>query len=262
MKRYFCLYRMLVAQHFKILMEYRIDFIVGAFAAIFRQIFSILFIWVIFSITPSINGWSFYEVTFLYGLMSLSIGLSQIFFDNFWSFSVHYISNGQFDILLLRPMNSLFQIIAEKIEQEGIGELIIGIFIFTTSIHHLSMDFGLKEFLFAVLFSVSGALIISSVVCITCVMNFWFIRGTVFMWAVHSCLEMVKFPVSIFNRIIKIILTLVIPYAFVSFYPANHFIDKGYTQFSLLSPLVAVLFCILAGFAWNIGVRHYSSTGS
>ena len=76
-----------------------------------------------------LNGWDFPELTFLYGLGLISHGIFVVFFINTWHID-HMVINGQFDRLLLRPMNVFFQLVASYVNFIGVIDCIPGIIIF------------------------------------------------------------------------------------------------------------------------------------
>ena len=61
MLRYARLYKLFLLQRFKILLEYRVNFIIGASSTIFMQGSSLLTVWVVMSQVPSMNGWTMDE---------------------------------------------------------------------------------------------------------------------------------------------------------------------------------------------------------
>ena len=65
-------------------LEYKADFLIGFFTNIPLQIVEFLFIWVIFQNISSLNGWSFYEMSLIYGIMITCKGLADMFFDNLY----------------------------------------------------------------------------------------------------------------------------------------------------------------------------------
>jgi ABC-2 type transport system permease protein len=79
---------------------------------------------------------------------------------------------------------------------------------------------------------------------------------------VFSMNEFAKYPLSIYHGAIRILLTWIIPYGFVSFYPASYLLGRDVGQLVWLSPIVALVFIFIAYRAWLFGLRHYSSTGS
>ncbi|KAB2846375.1 MAG: ABC transporter permease, partial [Ignavibacterium sp.] len=114
----------------------------------------------------------------------------------------------------------------------------------------------------------SGALIQGAAFIFTSVPSFWLVQSNslmdIFIWDLKS---FIRYPISAYHRIIQVILTLIIPYAFINFYPAQYFLNKNdflmfHPVFQYLSPLVGVLLFIFAYRFWNTGINHYKSTGS
>ena len=133
------LYFKYVAQYLKSLMAYRVDFFTGLIGFSFLQITGVIFITLVFNSIPSLQGWNFYEILFIYGFAQLPRGLDHIFTDNLWLISSWLIADGDFDRYLLRPINPLFQVIAERFQMDGFGEFVIGVIL----VHSNGNGFGM-----------------------------------------------------------------------------------------------------------------------
>jgi len=102
MKRYLRLYGYFLQQRFKILMEYRVNFLIGATSTIVMQIAGLLAIWVVMRQIPSLNGWNFDEVLLVYGLITASESITHMFADNLWTIGWGYVRSGELLDGLLR----------------------------------------------------------------------------------------------------------------------------------------------------------------
>jgi ABC-2 type transport system permease protein len=71
-----------------------------------------------------------------------------------------------------------------------------------------------------------------------------------------------KYPLNIYHSGIRILLTWLIPYGFVSFYPASRMLGRDVGIMAWLSPVVAGVLMLAAYRVWLFGLRHYSGTGS
>ena len=87
MRRYLDLYRWFVVQQLKTAAEYQANFFIGAAASICAHGASLLALWVVMRLVPSLNGWSLAQIWLIYGLVVLSRALSHIFTDNLWAVS-------------------------------------------------------------------------------------------------------------------------------------------------------------------------------
>ena len=124
--RYTRLYWYFLVQRFKILMEYRVNFLIGASSTFFLQGSSILAIWVVMRQIPSLNGWSFDEVLLVYGLVTLAKSINHMFADNLWTIGRQHIRTGGFDRFLVRPIDPLFHLLADRFCHDGIGNFVTG----------------------------------------------------------------------------------------------------------------------------------------
>ena len=80
----------------------------------------------------------------------------------------------------------------------------------------------------------------------------------------HTCCSRFsRYPITIFSPLVRFILTFVLPFAWVAFYPATYFIgSEEFRGIAGLTPLVGIAVFALGYFIWSRGVRNYASTGS
>lgn len=260
--RYIRLYIEFAKQNLKAMMSYRVDFIIGAMSTFVGQLTGILFVWVVFQNIGNLKGWSFYEVLLVYGLMALSRSVNHVFFDNLWVVGIHYVKDGSFDKLLLRPISPLFHLISDKIQQDGLGNLLIGIIVVVKSVYELKLHLSPLDVLLMFIFVVSGGLIFASINLITSTSSFWVVNSIPFILSIFETHYFAQYPLDIYRRFVGVALTWIIPYAFASFYPANYFLHRGYQGFAFLAPVIAAVLWMIALRVWHFGLKNYASTGS
>lgn len=244
------------------MLEYKTDFVIGVFSTLLTQFYGIFFVWVIFENIKQIHGWTFYEITFVYGLLTLAKGLDMFFFDNLHALGFEYVKEGKFDIFMIRPISPLFQLVASYTQQDGIGLLILGSIVISKSLAELKITFGVLDIFLLIIFVISGAAIISAINLIFATTGFKTINSHIIMSSINSFQEFAFYPIIIFPKFIGFVLTWILPYAFVSFYPSDYFLNKQCGIFSILTPIIAIILWIIALRVWNWGLKNYSSTGS
>lgn len=261
-RKYITLYLEFLKQNIKTMIEYKSDFVIGVFSTLLSQFYGIFFVWVIFENIKVIHGWTFYEITFVYGLLTLAKGLDMFFFDNLYALGFEYVKEGKFDVFMVRPVSSLFQLVASHIQQDGLGLLILGGIVVSKSLSELKIHFTLLDILLLIIFVISGAAIISAINLIFATTGFKTMNSHIIMGSVNSFQEFAFYPIAIYPKAIGFILTWIFPYAFASFYPADYFLNKQYGILSILTPVIAIILWIIAIKVWNWGLRNYESTGS
>jgi ABC-2 type transport system permease protein len=262
MVRYAQLYWFFLIQRLKILMEYRVNFIIGASSTFFLQGSSILGIWVVMRQIPSLNGWSLDEVLLIYGLVTLSKSINHMFADNLWTIGRVYIRSGGFDRFLVRPIDPLFHLLADRFCHDGIGNFIVGAVLVARSSAVLGILWTPLNLLYLVVAVISGGFIFIALNLLTCVSAFWIMDSVPVTRLVYDNHLFVQFPLSIYPKAIGIFLTWLIPYGFTSFYPSNYLLGRDIGPLAFLSPVIATFLMFIAYRFWLFGLRHYSGTGS
>ena len=262
MLRYGRLYWYFLVQRFKILMEYRVNFLIGASSTFFLQASSILAIWVVMSQVPSLNGWSFDEVLLVYGLVTLAKSINHMFADNLWTIGRQHIRTGGFDRYLVRPIDPLFHLLADRFCHDGIGNFVVGAILVAKSSASLGIAWTPLNLAYVVLAVLSGGVIFIALNLITCVSAFWIMDSVPVTRVVFDNHLFAQYPLTIYPKAIGIWLTWVIPYGFASFYPASYLLGHDVGALAFLGPPIAAVLLLAAYQVWLFGLRHYSSTGS
>ena len=225
-KRYLRIYKHFFKLNIKAMLEYKADFLIAFFTTIPLQVIEILFVWIIFRNINSLNGWSFYEIALVYGIMMSAKGIADVFFDNLYEMPKQYIKNGTFDNLKLQPMNSLFNVITRQFYIGAIGGIVVGIVIITIAIINLNIYFGIIQIMCLILFIICGGLIFGALMTIGATFTFWVVESIEIIFSLYIFHQFAMYPVNIYSKLIIGILTYITPYAFVSFYPASFLLRK------------------------------------
>lgn len=254
--------------HFKSKIEYRFTFVMDMFTSIIIYSTAYLGIWIILNRFQAIQGWTFYEVMLLFNLNLLAFGLSSFFLFAPMRILEMMIQQGSFDLILVKPLNPFLHILVRQYSHGYFGHIILATVMLSISFSNLNIHWTLIKVVFLGLDLIGAALIISAVYVATGALSFWIVKvGFIMDTFIYSIREAVNYPVSIYGKAITVLLTFGIPYAFISFYPAQHLLDgKGETLFHPIlqygTPVVGIAMFLLAYKFWTIGVNRYESTGS
>jgi len=263
MRRHVSLFAAYFIQYSKVRLAYRGDFIISVLTTLVATLFGIAVVWLIFGKIPNLLGWSFYEILLIYGFSLLPMSLFNMLSINLYYFSQTYIVEGKFDRVLLRPVNSLFQILFEQFRLEALGDSALGIFLIVTCAKELNLELGIGDWAFLAFAAFTGcAIYISVFLMLTCV-SFWMEDRVGIIPPVYNMLTFGRYPLDIYNASIKFLLSWIVPFGFASFYPTASLLrEEAYEVYAWLLPVVTMVFLSLAVMVWNRGVRNYSSTGS
>lgn len=262
MVRYVKLYWLSIKMNIKIMMQYKVDTLIGAFSTLFMQLSTIIFLDAIFNHITDCGGWSYEQVLLIYGVFTLCRGLNHIFFDNLWIVGKEFIRKGTFDVFLTRPANELFLLVSQKIQPDGIGTLVLGMVISLNAWVQLNIQITMQfvgAFLITILL---GMFIIATINWIFAVSSFWVINSNNIIWVIFSAADFAQYPLSIFSPILKCILTFIVPYGFVSYYPVTYLLGKQDATIFVQEAVILLVLLIIANLLWRFGLKKYESAGN
>ena len=128
---------------------------------------------------------------------------------------------------------------------------------------NLGLDLSWYDPILFVLFAVGGALAYASIFVIIASIGFWSDSKTSIMPMMYNIGNYGRYPVDIYNKVIRFILTWVLPFAFVGVYPASYFLGKEeWYLYSFATPIIGIVFFTVSVFIWNQGVKKYRGAGN
>lgn len=269
LKRYIRLYRVLISQFFKVILQSKVDFLMGLFGFFFTQIAGVAFLYLVFEQIPSLNGWSLDELIFIYGFAQIPRGIDHLFTDNIWLVAWWYVINGDMDRYMLRPMNVLFQIISEKLQPDALGELLVGTILVVRSMMKGIVIVDARHIIIFCASVLAGSLIYTAIKLLFASLAFWVKISGPFLQVAYNMADFAKYPTEIYAKFIRVIITWVIPFAFVAYLPAGYFLGVGTMFGSGGNVAVIAIEWGIAAILWAIayplfqkGLKIYESAGN
>ncbi|GIP56031.1 MULTISPECIES: ABC transporter permease [Paenibacillus] len=248
--------------YIKTRMTYRADFWVEVISDLLFQATNLIFIFVIFMHTDSLGGWSQGEVVFVYGFFMVPFGVFSCFI-NLWGFSERYIVKGEMDRVMTRPAHNLFQIFLENVDPPALVGSIIGIVIMAISGSQLGLPFEWWTIPAMLVLTISAVAIYTGIYTALTSLSFYSDAPTGILPLMFNVQGYGRYPVTIYNRAIQVLLTWILPFAFVGVYPASLFLEREEMRnMAFLTPVVGGVFLAIGLTAWNYGVRRYRGAGS
>ncbi|MGN1158012.1 MAG: ABC transporter permease, partial [Agathobacter sp.] len=197
LKRYWRLYRVLIVQFFKVVLQSKVDFLMGLLGFFLTQATGIIFLYLIFQQIPTLQGWTLDQLIFIYGFAQIPRGIDHLLTDNIWLVAYRTVINGEFDRYMLRPMNVFFQVIAEKLQPDALGELLIGTILVVISATKGVAIFTPVNMLLFLVSILAGALIYTSIKLFFASLAFWLKQSCPFLQVAYEMAEFAKYPTEI-----------------------------------------------------------------
>lgn len=250
-------------QFVKTRLAYRMDFLVDTLGVLASIGIQLAVLTTLFGKVSALQGWSFEQVLFIYGFSLVPLGLFNLVSVNLYGFSDAYIIEGKFDRVLLRPVNPLAQVLCESFNISGLNEIALGLVVTVWAGIRLGLQPGALDVLALLVLAPTAALVYLGVFLAITAVSFWFEDRMGIAPPVYNVIRFSRYPLTIYSLPVRILLTFVLPFAWVAYYPATWFVGGADLKFvAALTPLVGLVVFGGAVLVWRRGVRNYTSTGT
>jgi ABC-2 type transport system permease protein len=222
---------------------------------------------IIFTRLPRLGGFSLFEVALLYGIGGVSFAITDLILGAV-DLLPDFIRLGTLDSLLLRPLGILYQLAASEMALRRVGKVAQSAIILGIALANLQVAWTVPKAAVLLMSLVTGPMLFGAIWLACTAHVFWTVdTGEMANAFYYGGNLFAQYPLDLFGRWLRDLMTFVIPLAFVSYYPALYILGKadplGLPGFvPLLTPLVALAAVGIAAAVWHAGLRRYQGTGS
>lgn len=244
-------------------LEYKVSFLFMVIASSFSSLFALLGAIILLNKFGSINGWTRNEIILISGIALFGHVFTEMFgkgLDNFYK----QVKNGLLDRILVRPRSITLQVLCSDFQFSKIGRLVESIFILTYGIISVQIHWTIYKIIVFVFMIFGSCILFFAILLLKASLSFWTIEGMEVMNIISDGgRDVASYPINIYQKWFADIFTYIIPFGCVNYFPILFLLEKGkYPFWYGLTPLVSILFLIIAFFIWRFGLSKYQSTGS
>ena len=260
MKLYFKYIQLLLKSQ----VQYRASFIMTLIAHFFVPATMFAGVYFLFERFGNIQEWTIFEVFISYAVIGMCFAIAECFARGFDKFP-DMIRTASFDRVLVRPRGTVLQVLGSGFDIKRISPFLFSVVVLVLAVvfGDISWNFARIVMLFNMI--ISGSIIFCGIYMLQATVAFWTIDGLEFANIfTHGIKQHAIYPLNIFPRGITIFLTFVIPFGTITYLPLQYLLGRidGIGWLYAFMPLAGALFIVPCIFAWQFGVRKYTSAGS
>jgi ABC-2 type transport system permease protein len=264
--KYLKLYILIIYLNLKARSRYVVNFALAFVQSFLSAGTSIAIVWIMLERFKDINGWSMYEIGFMFALGKIAFALNMTFFQQVWAMDL-LINMGEIDKVLIRPKSSLFLFVCQRFDVMWLGDLLAGFIVLFYTGAKAYITWNAANISFAAILLVCSTLIFASLMFLAGTTAFWFFKSRSLREFVLSLFMLFyPYPVPIYGKGIQYVLTFFIPLAFIYYYPSLYIFNKSDNLFprwiAFCTPLAALVLACVCILTWNAGLRAYKSSGT
>lgn len=218
----------------------------------------------LFSRFGSIGVWSVERILLVYALAVTSFGIAETFCRGFDYFPWRMIRSGDFDRVLLRPKSLIVQIAGSYFHIHRLSRVFCGICAIIWCLWKQGVALTVLNALIIIFAVIGGFLTYTGVFIMTSGIAFFTIQGLDWIYIfTNASYQVTRCPYDYLPKALKSLFTFFIPMLVISYFPASAACGWGESYLKGFLALPAgVVFLMFSIMIWNIGVRHYKSTGN
>jgi ABC-2 type transport system permease protein len=262
--KYMRIYRTLLKFSFIQATAYPISFLIELLVEFGYQPIAIIFFKIMYSNVEEIAGWNYYEVLFLVGMI---IVVAELFLGLVYIWNLREIPlkirRGDVDLVLLQPINSMFNLTLGRPYFTSVFSTISGFYIMTYAFIQLGRPFSILNLLFGLLILAAGVVMCYSFGVILTSFAFKlqsayalpYISERIFIYFAEN-------PHHVYKGLFRILFFYIIPVVFVISIPSTTIMRGIEWNYVWQSIVLATIFLFVAIKTWNHMLKSYSSASS
>ncbi|MGN6599977.1 MAG: ABC transporter permease [Actinomycetes bacterium] len=260
-------YRALLGSRLAAQVSYRASFVTDVASQVWLGAVDLAEILVIFTQVRALGGLDVQAALVVYALATVGFSLADALVGHLDDLPV-YVRSGRLDVLLLRPLPLLAQVVLEDLSLRRLGRALTALVVLAVVLTRAPVDWTLPHVALLVLSPLVGCVVFSAIFVAGSSIAFWVVEGREFSNAFTYCCHYVaEFPLGALAVPLRRFFTFVVPAAFTAYLPAVAILDlpepTGLSPALVwLAPAVAAAAWLVALLVWRAGVRRYTGAGS
>lgn len=263
-RRYIRLYWFLFKRNLITTLTYRFSILLELFVEIAYQYSFLLLIEIIFSNVTNIGSWTRYEMMFFvgYNMLISELLLSTVFIGLLFKLP-EKIVNGDLDVILTKPVNSMFILSFGGPYISGLVSGLPGIYLMFYSVlkGHLIID--PTNLLLGLILGVMGFVMVYCIATLLSSLSFKFVGAKKLpRFSSDFLLNFSSYPSEVFENIIRRAFTYFLPILFLSAIPFKVVLKGNGLYWITVGFFIMVTLFLLTKKLWKKMVLNYSSASS
>jgi ABC-2 type transport system permease protein len=253
--------------HLKKTWMFKSSFIINRIVQALGYFVDFALIWIMVSAFQALYGWNTYEIMLLWAMNLIGYALGAFFLFRTMRSVNSDVQSGAFDDVLTKPVSPLPYLCFQNLNPDYIAHVALAAVLLAVGFSKLGVSIGAIGFLKLLLGFVCGGLVYSGMFLLATAPVF-VIRMTHNLQGVPlSFRTIANYPLSAFPLALQVIMTVILPYAMVGYYPVQSILGKQDFLFlgraaPYLAPFIAIAFFALGLWLFHFCLKRYKSTGS
>lgn len=242
-------------------MQYRASFLAEFVVGILQAIGVAAPLFLVYARVPVIAGWDLDGALLVTGFFLLYNAFVAGLVEPNLGAVVDGVRTGELDYLLIRPVDAQLLLSVRKVAPAALWELVAGVVVVVGALGRVGVP-GPGPILLAAVLLFSGLVATYGLWLLVICTSFWFVRVDNLRYLLGAVTDAGRWPVSVYGRGLRLVLTTVIPVGLVSSYPAMALLERLDATLAVSAVATAAASFLLSRWVLKQALRSYASASS
>jgi ABC-2 type transport system permease protein len=243
-------------------LQYRVNFALQVLQSLLAVATGLIVLWLVYSYTTELNGWSESELLAILGIQILMGGVIRALVQPNMIRLMDDVREGKLDYALTKPVDAQVLVSVRQVEIWQAVDIVSGAIVLGVALARLGGELGLVDALAFALALVLGAVMIYCFWLVITTVSFWVVRMEHVLELWEGLYQTGRFPMGIYPGWLRFSVTFLVPIAFAVTVPAEAVTSRlDWQTLALAAGFAVVLFAFTRWF-WRFGLRHYTGASA
>ena len=169
---------------------------------------------------------------------------------------------------MTKPLGLFSHLVCKNFDLSFLANLSLSTVIFIYYFAKANIAWSPLKILMLLIIIFGAILIYSALHIFIGTLSFWIVKIDSVFSTIMDMRQFVYYPITIYSKVVQILLTYVFPIAFVNYYPMLYLLGKtdktsmNVALFPMISLLLGIVLYTLSYLFFTFGSRRYTSTGN
>jgi ABC-2 type transport system permease protein len=242
--------------------QYRANFFIAAFQSLLSVGVGLAVLALVYSHTPTLNGWTESELLVIVGVQILLGGVIHATIQPNMERLVDEVRDGKLDFALTKPEDSQLLISIRELRLWQSVDVVSGAIVVGVGIARLHGSIGVGHSLGFLLLLLLGALLLYCFWLMMATGSFWVVN----MWFLSELFEGVfqtgRWPIGIYPGWLRYSMTYLVPIGFAVTVPAQALTNRLHWTTVVVAVCFGAALTAFTRWFWRFGLRRYSGASA
>lgn len=243
-------------------LQYRVNFFLQLVQSLVALATAIAVVALVFLYTPSLGGWSPWELMVVVGVHTALGGVIRSLIQPSMQLLMEDIREGKLDFALTKPVDAQLVVSLRRITVWPLVDVVVGLGVVVVAAFQAGVDvsvFGVGAFLVGLPL---GAVMIYCLWLIITTGAFWIVRMEHVAELFNGLYQAGRWPIGLFPGWLRLVFTVLVPLAFAVTLPSEVLTGRaGLLALGGAAAFTLVLAAVTRWF-WRLGLRNYAGASA